>query len=91
MDYNVISKDLEEKLMQAQSDSEFAQILTDAGIPVTVEQLHAIEDNTEGELNEETLDSVAGGAIWYIIKKLLQRYHHGGGGSCGGGGSSRRF
>lgn len=62
-----------------------AKALTELGVEVTAEDLAGLTDFADipqGELNEDTLDSVSGGSIWWIyneIKKKRGRKHGGGG------------
>ena len=70
-------KELEEKLEKAGSEEEVLTILAQEGIEVPAELLKQPEF---GELNEEALDNVSGGAIMYIVRKILQGIRHGGGG-----------
>lgn len=87
---NIITKELEAKIADARSDEEVIQIFADAGMTLTLEQLHAQQE--DGELSEATLEAVNGGSIWNIVNKLWVRYkasqYNGGGGgfSSGGGG-----
>jgi len=66
--------ELEDKIVAAKSDEEVIQIFADAGITVTPEQMAALAEGTNGELSEDALDNVSGGALWYIGGKLIGRY-----------------
>lgn len=89
---DILEKELELKIANAQSDEEVIQIFTDAGMAVTLEQLNVKQEQENDELSEGALDTVSGGSVWYVIKKLWTRYkasrYNGGGGgfSSGGGG-----
>jgi hypothetical protein len=43
-------------------------------------------DDTDAELGEEQLDSVAGGALYYIVRKIIQTYRASSGRTHSGGG-----
>ena len=93
---DILERELEAKVANAQSDEEVIRIFADAGIAVTLEQLNAEQNQADGELSEAALDIVSGGSVWYIVKKLwtrykASRYTRGGGGfSSGGGGGGGR-
>lgn len=87
------SSTLEKKLQEASNLDEVVQICHDEGIPITRDQLDAaLSASPEGELNEEALDAVSGGAwIVDLIRRYIRRpYTSGraGGGFGGGGGRS---
>ena len=68
-----------QKLQEARSEAEIADILAAAGL----------EMPKLGELTEDALDDVAGGSIYWIVRQLLgrnsSRGSSGGGHSSGGG------
>ena len=70
MNYEGLMQDaeLKEKLENAQTLAEVVEIYKTKGIEVTEEQLQAALDAPEnGELNEETLENVAGGILLWPI------------------------
>ena len=78
-----ITKELEEKIVNAQSDEEVIALFAEAGITVTPDRFHL--GDADGELNEDALDHVSGGSAAYIVGWLIGRYLanrrcHGGGG-----------
>ena len=58
---------LEEKIINAKSDEEFMQIMADAGMPVTAQQLHAAA-RSDSELQEDALEMVSGGMSMSVIR-----------------------
>lgn len=60
----IITEELEAKLAAAESLEEVVKACTEEGIEITLEQLEAAIAGIpqEGELTEDTLDNVAGGA-----------------------------
>lgn len=83
-----LEKELEEKIANAQSEEELLNILAEAGISTTLEELRAAV-SADGELDEAALDNVSGGgALWTVIRKIFKPSpispFRGGGGSAGG-------
>lgn len=81
-----LTRELEEQLSAAKSLEDMVKICTDAGIPITKEQLKAAAlPDTHEELTEEELDAVSGGSMYYAFRQLLERLssrnrNHSGGG-----------
>lgn len=71
-----INDELKQKLEDAETLTEMVAILRDAGFDCTEEQLKAVLDQTEGEMDERALDEVAGGclrAIWDWIRGCAKK------------------
>ena len=90
-----ITPELEEKIRNSESLDEIVQLCTDAGIPVTKEQIEAgLKTAGDEELSETALDNVSGGGLFSlsVIIGIIwgrNRARGGGGqGSFGGGGSA---
>lgn len=84
-----ISAELEEKIQNAASIAEVAQICNDAGIHITKEQLeNEMIPEKDGELNEVMLDNVSGGGIVRFAFKIVSIFC---GGRSNGDGSGGRF
>lgn len=77
-----LTKELEEQISAAKSLDDVVKLCTDAGIPVTKEQLEATAlPEADGELTEEALDAVSGGSVYYAFQRFWERHHsHRGGG-----------
>ena len=80
------------KLENAKNDDELIALFKANGVKITIEEIKEMMrgGNTE-ELNEESLDTVSGGAIGYIVgytvaRWLKNRSSQGGGGGAFGGG-----
>lgn len=66
-----LTEELKEKLENAGSVDELVQIVNEAGVPITKEQLEQMAVGSgEEELNEDDLEAVAGGAS---VKQTLKR------------------
>lgn len=64
----MISKELEAKLQNAETLEDVQKVFAEEGIEVTMEQLEAeLAKAKNGELDENALDNVAGGTILPVI------------------------
>ena len=91
-----LEEKLEEKIAAAQSDEEVIKIFAEAGVYVTADQLNAPPAQEDGELSEDTLDTISGGGLYSLVKRLINlynanRYTAGGGGYSSGGGGNGAF
>lgn len=68
-----ITEEVKAQLSKAESMEDVVEILAQAGVSVTKEQLEAqiALENAEGELSEENLDAVAGGAKLISILRYI--------------------
>jgi predicted ribosomally synthesized peptide with nif11-like leader len=69
-----LTEELKEKLENAGSLDEMVQIVNEAGVSFTKEQLEQMLAGAEaGELNEDDLDAVAGGAsLTQILRQAVR-------------------
>ena len=90
-------EELEKKLHQASSEQDVIQILGDAGIEASPKLLREAQTTVEGELSEEDLEDICGGAIFpfarlglkltrYILQKTGANPLNGGNAGGSGGG-----
>ena len=73
-----------EKLAQAQNPAEAVKILNEAGVDMTEAEFQAMLDQPDGELDETSLEGVAGGYIKpggmiKLLEKIFGRKFSGGG------------
>lgn len=80
-------EEFNKKLDCAETDEEIISLFADHGVTVTKADLAAFDacdESADGEISEESLDQVSGGALAWIVRELLKkrknRPHHGGGG-----------
>ena len=71
-------KDLVAKLENAESAQEVSELLAGKGVEISAEQIEAVMAKDQGELSEENLENVAGGAFkfrylnpFYWLGRLL--------------------
>ena len=69
-----LTEELKEKLENAGSVDELVQIVNEAGVPITKEQLEQMAIGSgEEELNEDDLEAVAGGAsVHQGLRKVVR-------------------
>lgn len=86
MKYDQNHPELEAKLDSAQTLDDVVRICAEAGIPVSREQLEAIDmAAADGELNEDALDAIGGGSLTgWIVPWLFFRRRSSFPGSPGG-------
>lgn len=78
MDEMIISKELEAKLQAAQTIEDVIKVCAEEGIELSKEQLEDVlsqyQAGENGELSEDSLDTVAGGINWLdIIRNTFPR------------------
>ena len=71
-------KDLVAKLENAENAQEVSELLAGKGVEISAEQIEAVMAKDQGELSEENLENVAGGAFkfrylnpFYWLGRLL--------------------
>ena len=66
-----------DRIQEANSIAEIIELFRSKGIEVTEADLRSALDGQEGELSEEGLEEVAGGAAFrvYIDKRMINRLH----------------
>lgn len=86
--------EFKESVIKAESIDDLAGILKERGIDFDESELVSVfSDNTEGELNEDALEGVAGGSWLSSLRNFINalRYSAGGGGFSRGGGGGGAF
>ena len=67
-----LDQELEEKIENAQNLEDVVAILREKGVEITEAQLKAVLAAEEGELDEATLEAVAGGKVnWKGVLKFI--------------------